>query len=80
MCRVPTKAARQVGGIVKVDLYSIDLDDSERVEAFDVTLESCFPDHPDDAARMRRELEQADDGIAYYGDEASPLFKFVRRP
>jgi len=74
------KAVRQGEGIVKVDLYSINLDDSERVEALDVTLESCFPDHPDDAARMRRDLEQAADGVAYYGDEASPLFKFVRRP
>jgi hypothetical protein len=50
------KAVRQGEGIVKVDLYSINLDDSERVEALDVTLESCFPDRPDDAARMRREF------------------------
>jgi hypothetical protein len=59
-----------------IKVYLIDDDDSEILEASNVTLASCFPDPEDeDIATVLADLNK--NGVAYYGGGAAPLFKFV---
>jgi hypothetical protein len=58
-----------------VNVYSVNADNSESEEALAVSLESIFPDDPDEIPAIEAEL--AKNGVAYYGGGASPLFKFV---
>lgn len=59
---------------MNINLYSVNDDGSESVEALNVALDSCFPDDPDDAAIVAADLNRH--GTAYYGGGAAPLFKF----
>ena len=61
---------------MQINLYSVNSDDSESIEALNVSLASCFPDDPDEMATVERKLQDHD--VAYYGGGTAPLFKFVR--
>jgi len=60
---------------MRVDLYSINADGSESIERLNTTIEQCFPDDPEEAARIEAELREK--GETYYGGGAAPLFKFT---
>ena len=63
---------------MRVDLYHVDQStEEETLEVADVSLESCFPDDPDDAKQVEQELQSTD--FTFYGGGAAPLFKIVRR-
>jgi hypothetical protein len=64
------------GPDMMIDLYSINSDGSESVEAKGVTVASCFPLDPEEAAFITALIEH--EGSAMYGGGASPLFKFVK--
>ena len=61
---------------MKVNMYHVDQrTDLKSVEALNVELATCFPDDPDDAAKIEKTI--AEKGNAYYGGGAQPLFYFV---
>jgi hypothetical protein len=62
---------------MRVNFYSVNhADDSLSVEAENITLESCFPDDPQDMANVAVEIRAK--GFTFYGGGAAPLFNFVK--
>ena len=70
-----TKVRNEKEPKMLINIYLVDDDDSESLEASGVSLESCFPDDPDVVPAVLAYLAKV--GVAYYGGGALPLFKFV---